>query len=173
VCQWGNVIAPLALRLPDGANILKSAPQGERPSAFRVVKDGQEVPPSELPVQKAAATGQEVRESEIIVVFDDGTAREMLGNASLLDGEGKVRGAICVFVDTTEHKRAEQALQESQAALDRVARIVQCKRLAALACRSTAELSRSAGSDDQRHEGSEPGERRHRENSYAAEECIP
>jgi two-component system, chemotaxis family, CheB/CheR fusion protein len=65
-----------------------------------------------LPVQKAAATGQEVRESEITVVFDDGTVREMLGNAApLLDREGKVRGAIGVFVDITEHKRAEQALQ--------------------------------------------------------------
>jgi len=78
-----------------------------------------------LPVQKAAASGQEVRESEITVVFDDGTAREMLGNAApLLDREGKVRGAIGVFVDITEHKRAEQALQESQAALARVAQIV-------------------------------------------------
>jgi hypothetical protein len=65
---------------------------GKRPSTFRVVKDGQEVPPTELPVQKAAVSGQEVRESEITVVFDDGTAREMLGNAApLLDREGKVR----------------------------------------------------------------------------------
>lgn len=49
----------------------------------------------------------------------------MLGNAApLLDREGKVRGAIGVFVAITEHKRAEQALQESQAALARVARIV-------------------------------------------------
>jgi C4-dicarboxylate-specific signal transduction histidine kinase len=35
-----------------------------------------------------------------------------------------VRGEISVFVDITEHKRAEQALQESQAGLARVARIV-------------------------------------------------
>ena len=56
---------------------------------------------------------------------DHGTAREMLGNAApLLDREGKVRGAIGVFVDITEHKRAEQALQESQAVLARVAQIV-------------------------------------------------
>jgi PAS domain-containing protein len=42
----------------------------------------------------------------------------------LLDREGKVRGAIGVFVEITEHKRAEEALQQSQAALARVARIV-------------------------------------------------
>jgi C4-dicarboxylate-specific signal transduction histidine kinase len=51
--------------------------------------------------------------------------REMLGNAApLLDREGTVRGAIGVFVDITEHERAEQALQEWQAALARVARII-------------------------------------------------
>ena len=59
------------------------------------------------------------------MVFDDDTAREMFGNAApLLDREGKVRGAIGVFVDITEHKRAEQALQEWQAALAGVARII-------------------------------------------------
>jgi C4-dicarboxylate-specific signal transduction histidine kinase len=58
--------------------------------------------------------------------------REMLGNAApLLDREGTVRGAIGVFVDITEHKRAEQALQESQAALARVAQIVTMGKLTA------------------------------------------
>ena len=121
----GSRVAYELLRLPYGANISKSAPEGEQPSTFRVVRDGQELAPSELPVQKAAATGQEVRESEVTLLFDDGTSRDIFGNAApLLDREGKVRGAIGVFVDITEHKRAEQALQESQAALARVARIV-------------------------------------------------
>ncbi len=121
----GSRVAYELLRLPYGANISKSAPQGERPSTFRVVRDGQDVPVSELPVQKAAATGQVVRESELSLLFDDGTSRDVFGNAApLRDREGKVRGAVGVFVDITEHKRAEQALQESQAALARVARIV-------------------------------------------------
>ena len=121
----GSRVAYELLRLPYGANISKSAPQGERPSTFRVVRDGQDLPASELPVQKAAATGQEVRESELTLLFDDGTSRDVFGNAApLRDREGKVRGAVGVFVDITEHKRAEQALQESQGALARVARIV-------------------------------------------------
>jgi len=121
----GSHVAYELLRVPYGANISKSAPEGERPSHFRIVRDGQELPPSELPMQKAAATGQEVRESEVTLLFDDGTSRDVFGNAApLLDREGKVRGAVGVFVDITERKRAEQALQESQAALARVTRIV-------------------------------------------------
>ena len=111
----GSRVAYELLRLPYGANISKSAPEGERPSTFRLVRDGQELPPSELPVQKAATTGQEVRESEITLLFDDGTTRDVFGNAApLLDREGKVRGAIGVFVDVTQRKRALDALRESE-----------------------------------------------------------
>jgi PAS domain S-box-containing protein len=108
----GGRVAYELLRLPYGTNISKSAPEGERPSNFRIVKDGTELPPSELPVQKAAATGQVVRESEITLVFDDGTSREMLGNAApLLNEAGLVRGAVGVFVDISERKRAEESLK--------------------------------------------------------------
>jgi PAS domain S-box-containing protein len=105
------------LRLPYGANISKSAADGQRPSTFRVTRDGhdQDLPISELPIQKAASTGQEVRESEITLLFDDGTSRQMLGNAApLLDDKKAVRGAVGVFVDITERKRAEEALRESE-----------------------------------------------------------
>jgi len=111
----GGRVAYELLSVPYGANISKSAPEGERPSTFRVVRDGQELPPSELPMQKAAATGQEVRESELTLLFEDGTSRDVFGNAApLLDREGKVRGAVGVFVDITQRKRALDALRESE-----------------------------------------------------------
>jgi PAS domain S-box-containing protein len=108
----GSRVAYELLRLPYGTNISKSAPEGERPLNFRIVKNGRELLPSDLPVQKAAATGQEVRESEVTLLFDDGTVREMFGNAApLLNDEGLVRGAVGVFVDISERKRAEESLR--------------------------------------------------------------
>jgi PAS domain S-box-containing protein len=108
----GSRVAYELLRLPYGANISKSAPEAERPSSFRIIKDGRELPPTELPIQRAAATGQEVRESEITVLLDDGTTRDFFGNAvPVLDQKGEVRGAVGVFIDITQRKQAEKSLQ--------------------------------------------------------------
>jgi PAS domain S-box-containing protein len=116
-CQTitGSRVAYELLQLPYGTNISKSATETQQPTNFRVFKDGKEIAPQELPVQKAAATRREVRESELTVVFNDGTSRDIFGNAApLLDHEGEVRGAIGVFVDITHRKRAEEALRESE-----------------------------------------------------------
>jgi PAS domain S-box-containing protein len=103
------------LRLTDGANTSKSAPPGERPETFRAVKHGHELRPNELPVQLAAATGQAVRNFELTLAFEDGTARDIVGNAvPLFDANGKVRGAVGAFLDITERKQAEQELRESE-----------------------------------------------------------
>lgn len=98
-------------RMPQGSNLSKSAPEGERPTHFRVLKDGTEVPPEELPVQKAAATGRPVERFELDLAFRDGTGLRMFGNAvPLLDENGKPHGAVGAFVDITERKQAEEAL---------------------------------------------------------------
>jgi PAS domain S-box-containing protein len=103
------------LRLPYGANISKSAPEGERPTNYRAFTDGRELSPGELPLQRAVATGQEVRGFEMILVFDDGSSHDFLGNAApLLDQKGGVRGGVGVFVDITDRKRTEEALRQSE-----------------------------------------------------------
>lgn len=107
------------LQLPYGSNISKSAPEEIRPSNFRIVRDGVELPVEDLPVQSAACTGQAVHECEFTVAFNDGTALDFLGNAAPFWGaDDKVRGAVGVFVDVTERKRAEQRLREYEEALE-------------------------------------------------------
>lgn len=103
------------LRLPVGANASKSAPVTERPP-FKVFRDSVEVPIFELPVQKAARTGRDIRNQEIEVRFTDKTSIQLFGHAvPLLDHRGKVRGAVGAFVDISERKRAELQVKESEA----------------------------------------------------------
>ena len=102
-------------RVPPGANISKSAPQGEEPTSYRMLKDGCELSPEEMPVQLAAASGEEIRDFEYAVAFEDGTSRSILGNAvPLLDEVGNIRGAVGAFIDITERQHDEEALRESE-----------------------------------------------------------
>jgi PAS domain S-box-containing protein len=108
------------LRVPYGSNTSKSAPAGEQPSHFQVLKDGRELSPDELPVQRAALTGQAVRDAELRIAFDDGTWRDIYGHAVPLTNEqGRVRGAVGAFVDITARKKAEEELKKSEARLRR------------------------------------------------------
>lgn len=101
------------LRLPAGANTSKSAPPGERPETFRALKDGRELPPGELPVQRVAATGQPLKNFELTLAFDDGTTRDIVGDiVPLLEADGKVRGAVGAFLDITDRKRLEEAVRD-------------------------------------------------------------
>jgi PAS domain S-box-containing protein len=111
----GNRAAYELLRRPPASNLSKSAPEGERPDTFRFVRSGKEIPVSELPIQQAAATGHRIQDYEMDAVFEDGTARSLIGIAvPLLDAEGFPRGAVAVFGDITERKRTEERLRQVQ-----------------------------------------------------------
>lgn len=111
----GNRMGYELLRMPQGANTSRSAPEDERPQHFRVMKNGQEIPPEDLPVQLAACTGRAVHDYDLDVVFDGGATRSWLGNAVPIFNEaGQSRGAVGAFVDITERKRAEERLQQTQ-----------------------------------------------------------
>lgn len=110
--QCSDIVANPAgaalLRLPVTANASKTGPEAEH-LPFRVFKDGAEVAPRDLPIQRAARLGEPVSAEEMDVVFPDGSVTTLFEYASpLFDQEGAVRGCLGVFVDITERKRVEE-----------------------------------------------------------------
>jgi PAS domain S-box-containing protein len=97
------------LRLRPGQNASMTAPDGERPTGFRILDmNGRELPGHELPLQQAARLGRTVNDLELDIVHDDGRIVRLLEYASpLLDDQGEPRGAVGAFVDITDRRRAE------------------------------------------------------------------
>ena len=115
----GNQMADIFYESREKDNVSAgSASGGELNQTRRFFRDGRELRPEELPMQEAARLGTEVRDSELEVLLPSGSKISMLGNAKpLLDKEGKVRGSIASFIDITERKKSEKALQSSRRTL--------------------------------------------------------
>jgi PAS domain S-box-containing protein len=99
------------LRMPYGSNVSKSAsPEEQLP--FKILENGRELGPGELPVQKAAATGQPVYGKELEIRFEDGSSVFTFGHAVPLFNEAhEVRGAVAAFLDITDRKVIEERLR--------------------------------------------------------------
>lgn len=70
---------------------------------FRMLSNGQEIPPEELPMQRAAASGAPVRDAEFQMVRSDGVVFDCLMNAvPLFDEQGAVCGCVSALVDISE-----------------------------------------------------------------------
>lgn len=105
-------------RKSPGSVVTATPADGKYPFEFKIQKNGQDIPPSELPMQQAARTGQEV-EAEFEFVFSDNEVRSLYGKAvPLRDDSGEIQGAIGAFVDVTERQQVEQALRQKQEWLD-------------------------------------------------------
>ncbi|HWA55665.1 MAG TPA: PAS domain S-box protein [Gemmatimonadales bacterium] len=109
----GNVAAYQALRVDPGKNLSQTAPASDRPTHFRVLHDGREIPPERLPVQVAAAQGIALEGTEVSVVFEDGETTHLFGNVRpLWDDDGTPRGAVAAFVDISARKAAEANIRD-------------------------------------------------------------
>jgi PAS domain S-box-containing protein len=109
----GNRAGRELLRLAEGTNMSKTALDPTPTRHFTTFAGGVEVPPAELPLQRAAR-GIEVRDYEDEIRFDDGRVIHLYGTAvPLRDPSGAPRGAIGAFVDVTRLKQAEEALLEA------------------------------------------------------------
>jgi signal transduction histidine kinase len=102
------------LKAQPGTSVSKSTPRDEQPR-LRVLRDGREVSPSDLPMQVAAATGGSASGVPFTFRLADGSERHVLMNTAPLWGEdGRPRGAVGIAMDLTEQKRAEKALRDSE-----------------------------------------------------------
>ena len=77
--------------------------------------DGTLLPHSETPMAEALASGASCRAAEVLVERPDGARAPVVASIDpIRDGEGRITGAVNVFVDITERKEAEAALRESE-----------------------------------------------------------
>ncbi len=112
----GNRYAQELLRLNDQDNHSLTASESKRPGHFKMMKDGRELTGLELPVQRCAATGQEVRDFDLRLVFEDGSERAVIGNAiPILDRAGEPNGSVAAFIDVTDRERAVEQLRRERA----------------------------------------------------------
>lgn len=89
-----------------------SGQNGDDHVGYRTCRNGDEILTKDLPMQRAAATGQPVRNAEFDLVFNDGSVRSLYGFAApLFNEQDRVRGCIGAFVDITEHKLTENRLR--------------------------------------------------------------
>ena len=112
----GNRFGYEFLRMWRGANISKTAPLEQvARQRYRNFKDGVEIPPQQMPMQIAAATGQGQQSHEFDVVFDDGSTYHLFGNVvALFDENGRPTGAVGAYIDVTPIKQAEMDLRKSE-----------------------------------------------------------
>lgn len=89
-------------------NLSQTAAQADRPD-FLVYSAGRPVPPDQLPMQRAALTGEAVQAPECELRFDSGVVKYIRGKAVPVFGrDGSVRGSIGVFIDITEARETEK-----------------------------------------------------------------
>jgi PAS domain S-box-containing protein len=108
---WGN---PEFIKMlgTDESNLSMTGPTKDK-LRFRVLRNGHEVPPEDLPMQKACREGRTVLNDELEVVRSDGRVIHELCRATpLLDEQGRVRGCIGVFLNVTDQKQAEREREQ-------------------------------------------------------------
>jgi PAS domain-containing protein/CheY-like chemotaxis protein len=114
----GNRAGQKLVELPPDANISKSAPPDERPTHWQEMHDGLPIESDKLPLQRAAR-GEEIRNYEMDLVYEDGTVKSVVGNATPIRNEnGEPRGGVAILMDITQRKQAEENLRRGKEELE-------------------------------------------------------
>ena len=114
-----NARAAEFMRVKPGEDLSITAEENQ---PARLFHNGRELVPAELPLQRSAREGEEVKDVEIEFIWDDGVRKIMLANASpLLDEKGAITGAISSFEDITDRREAEEMLNNAKRQLSGLA----------------------------------------------------
>ncbi len=116
----GNPASYALLGMPPGSNVSLN-PSAPQPPPYRAFKEGRELMPEELPMQRAARSGQPVSNEELEVHCADGTTRTLLINASpLLNAKRRVKGVVATAVDITERREMMATLRDRERELEQL-----------------------------------------------------
>jgi PAS domain S-box-containing protein len=89
---------------------------------YQVLQNGIAVPAHELPLQRAANSGEGTRDVEYEIVRRDGRVVQVLCSASpVFDAQGRPRGSVAALLDITDRKQTENALRRANTALEQFA----------------------------------------------------
>lgn len=115
----GNAALLRLLGLQPGDNLSLTPGDGRTPPKFTFRARGATLSTPDLPLQRAAQSGEEVQGVEYSVERADGGTVELLAYAvPLRTADGATRGAIGAFIDVTERTRKDLRLRETQARLE-------------------------------------------------------
>lgn len=103
------------INMPEYANASCTPGENAPLPPYKIYRQGQQLPDTELPLQIASSRGVQVRDAEIDIVREDGVIFNLFGYASpLFDEQGQPRGAVSAFIDISDRKRNEAKLRESE-----------------------------------------------------------
>lgn len=148
------------LGVEQGGNESLTGSQPDR-VRYRYLRDGTPIPPEELPMQRAARGGVEVRDEELDVERADGSIVNLIASAApLFDTDGNVRGAIGAHVNVTALKNVQRELEAADRRKDEfLATLAHELRNPMAPIRYAAELLRSDVSADAVHKARQTIER--------------
>ena len=96
------------LGTPINGNASFTPPSGSPHPGYKVLSNGKELSPEEIPLRYAAIHNVNLHGVEVDILRGDGTLFNLYGYTSpLLDETGKPRGAVGAFLDISDRKRAE------------------------------------------------------------------
>ncbi len=140
----GNRATYELLRVPVGSNVAKLAPTGAGPQNFEVRVGGKTLSSDELPMRRAALSGEPVLGVEMELVFPEGDRKFIYGSAQpMFDAGKRVRGTVGAFVEITARKKAEEhiafLLREMSHRMSNLIAVVQS--MAALSAQSATSMA--------------------------------